>query len=322
MPLAYIGGNMVYIRSFESILTIVVMFMAGYLMAHVGWLDDNIGKVFTKIILNVSLPCYMIWNIMTNFTRTTFEQRAGGLVVPFLSIGMCYLLGVLFSLVFRVKKNRRGIFRSVFFTSNTIFIGLPVNLELFGPKSVPFVLLYYIANTSFFWTIGSYEISRDGQTGNKRSLFTKETLRRLLSPALLGFITAVLLVLLNVQLPVFVMNSCKYLGELTTPLAMLFIGIVLHSVHWRALHLDKDVVLLLFARFLICPLTIYVISAFIPLTPLMRQVFVIQSAMPAMTSTGIVAKEYGADYEFATVVTVITTLVSMLVIPVYMAIGA
>lgn len=315
---------MVYLHSFESILTIIVMFMTGFLAAKAGWFSKDTGKVFTKIILNISLPCYMLWNIRSNFTRASFEKNAGGLIVPFLSIAVCYLLGVAVSVLFRVKKGRIGVFRSVFFTSNTIFIGLPVNLELFGTKATPYVLLYYIANTTFFWTVGAYEISRDGFADNEKkpSFFSKRTLKKVVSPALLGFMTAVLLVLLNISLPPFVMNSCLYLGELTTPLAMLFIGLVLSSVNWRALRPDKDIVLLLAARFLICPLTIYGISAFIPLSPMMRQVFVIQSAMPAMTSTGIVAKEYGADCEFATVIIVVTTVLSMLVLPGYMALGA
>lgn len=315
---------MVYLHSLESVLTIIVMFMAGFFMSKAGWFSKDTGRVFTKIILNVSLPCYMLWNIRSNFSRASLEKNGGGLVVPFLSIGICYLLGVIVSKLFRVRKGRVGVFRSVFFTSNTIFIGLPVNLELFGPKSTPFVLLYYIANTTFFWTVGAYEISRDGfaDAEKKPSFFSKRTLKKVVSPALMGFSVAIVLVLLNIRLPQFVMNSCLYLGELTTPLAMLFIGMVLSSVNWRSLRLDKDIILLLIARFLICPLTIYGISVFIPLSPLMRQVFVIQSAMPAMTSTGIVAKDYGADCEFATVVIVITTVLSMLVIPGYMALGA
>ena len=55
-----------------------------------------------------------------------------------------------------------GTFASMFTLSNTIFIGLPVNFVLFGEGSLPYVLLNYIANTSFFWTIGAYSIARDG----------------------------------------------------------------------------------------------------------------------------------------------------------------
>ena len=309
---------MLFLHSIESVLTIIIMFMTGWVMTRVGWLNDKTSVTFSKIILNVSLPCYMLWNLMTSFNKKSLEELSGGLIVPFLSIGITYLLGILISNLLKVNKSRKGIFRSIFFTSNTIFIGLAVNLALFGVKSTPYVLLYYIANTTFFWTFGNYEISKDGDAGGRVSLFSLATLKRIASPALLGFLLAILLILLDVKLPGFIMDSSKYIGELTTPLAMLFIGIVLHSIKLRDIRFDRDTVVLILARFLICPLSVIALEHFFPLPPLMAKVFVIQSAMPAMTSTGVVAKEYGADYEFGTLVTVITTILSMIVIPVYM----
>jgi len=65
------------------------------------------------------------------------------------------------AIVFNVRKDRRGTFASMFSLSNTIFIGLPVNLMLFGDSSLSYALLYYIANTILFWTIGVYGIARD-----------------------------------------------------------------------------------------------------------------------------------------------------------------
>ena len=52
----------------------------------------------------------------------------------------------------------------MFTCSNTIFIGLPINMAIFGSRAVPYVLIYYIANTTFFWTWGVYKISQDSQT--------------------------------------------------------------------------------------------------------------------------------------------------------------
>lgn len=311
---------MIFLHAVGSILTIVLMFMCGYFMTRAGWLDDHAADTFSKVILNVALPCYMLWNIRENFTRASLEQLSGGLLVPFLSIGSTYLLGVLVSNLLKVRKGRKGIFRSVFFTSNTIFIGLAVNLALFGEASTKYVLLYYIVNTTFFWTIGFYEIRRDGENVGHVAFFSRENIKKIFPPALMGFVVAVILVLLNVRLPFFIMDSCKYIGELTTPLAMLFIGIVLYSVKLRDLRLDRDIVVLMIARFLICPMTVILLEQFIHLPPLMTKVFVIQSAMPAMTSTGVVARGVGADYEFGTVVTAVTTVASMIAIPVYMCV--
>lgn len=309
-------------HSVGSVLTIILMFMSGYWMAHIGWLGERDSVTFSKIILNFSLPCYMFYNIATSFTRQSLESLSAGILVPFLSIGINYLMAVAVSRLIKVPRSRRGVFRSIFFTSNTIFIGLAVNEALFGGKAVPYVLLYYIANTTFFWTIGVYEISRDGaaSAGIKQPrLVSRAGLKRLFPPALAGFLIGIVFVLLNIKVPAFLMDTTKYLGELTTPLAMLFIGIVLHSVKLRDIRLGRESIVLILARFMICPLTILVLEPFFHLPQLMGNVFVIQAAMPAMTSTGAVAKEYGSDYEFATVTTAITTVLSMVAIPVYMA---
>lgn len=309
---------MVFIHSIESILTIIVMFMAGYFMSHAGWLDNKAGDIFAKVILNASLPSYMIWNLMSNFDRNKLEELSGGLVIPLLSISGMYILSIVLSRILKVRKDRIGVFRSNFFTSNTIFVGLAVNLSLFGEKSVPYVLLYYIVNTSFFWTIGVYEISRHDTDGLKQKFLSKETIKKVFSPALMGFITAIILIMAGIQLPKFIMDSCMYIGRLTTPLAMLFIGIVLYSVKLRKIKFDRDLLVLVLARFVLCPLTVILLINIFPVPPLMGKVFVIQSAMPTMTSTGVIAKAYNADYEFGTVATAITTVLSMFVIPAYM----
>lgn len=307
------------LHSIQSILTIVVMFMVGWLLTHVGWLDEKTSVVFSKIIVNVAFPCYMLWNMMSNFDKAKLQELSGGLIIPIISIVISYFLSVLVSNALKIDPKRKGVFRCIFFTSNTIFIGLPVNLSLFGAESTPYVLIYYIANTCFFWTLGNYEISKSGDVeGQQTDHQVLKTLKRIFNPALAGFVIAVILIFLGVQLPSFVMDSCKYIGELTTPLAMFFIGIVLHSTPFKNIRLDRDILVLVGARFLICPIVVILLELFIPIPSLMAKVFVIQAAMPAVTSTGVLAKQYGADYEFATIATVTTTLASMVVIPIYM----
>jgi len=308
----------IFLHSVESILTIILMFMAGYFMTRAGWLDNRAGDVFAKVILNASLPCYMIWNLMSNFDRDKLEELSGGLVIPIISISCMYILSIILSSILKIRKDRIGIFRANFFTSNTIFIGLAVNLSLFGEESVPYVLLYYIVNTSFFWTVGVYEISRFDPEGIKHRFFSKETAKKVVSPALMGFIIAIILIMADIQLPGFLMDSFMYFGRLTTPLAMLFTGIVLYSVKLRNIRLDRDLLMLILARFILCPLTVILLINIFPVPPLMGKVFVIQAAMPTMTSTGVVAKAYNVDYEFGTVATAVTTVLSMFVIPVYM----
>lgn len=309
---------MVILNALGSILSIVLMISAGYLLAHKGWFDEKTSKTFSKLVCNLGIPCLMISQFMESFDKDKLIHLGKGLFIPFTSMAICYLIAVAVSKIIKVKEGRVGTFRSMFFVSNSIFIGLPVNMALFGVKSIPDVLLYYIANTMFFWTIGAYEISRDGKCTRNANIFSIDTVKRIMSVPLLSFIAAVALVLLNVHLPKFILDTCKYFGNLTTPLAMLFIGITIYSADLSKFKFSIDMLALLFGRFLVSPMLIFMLGHFSVTPLLMKKVFVIQAAMPVMTNTAIVSKSYDADYEYATINTVITTICSLLVIPIYM----
>jgi hypothetical protein len=304
-----------------SILSIVIMICVGFMLTKYKWLDENISKVFSRLVCNIALPCLMISNLMNNFTKDKLDHIGKGLIIPIVSMAVGYVVAVVISKIIKVKKGRIGTFRSMFFVSNSIFIGLPINMSLFGAKSVPYVLLYYISNTVFFWTIGSYGIVSDGLGQAKGSgIFSVNTLKRVFSPPLMGFILAIILIMLNIRLPGFVMDTCKYLGEMTTPLSMLFIGITIYYVDIRKVKISMDIIFVIIGRFVVSPLLIMLLARFVSVPNLMKQVFVIQAAMPVMTNTSIVARQYGADCEYAAVVTSITTILSMIVIPIYMTI--
>jgi predicted permease len=137
---------------------------------------------------------------------------------------------------------------------------------------------------------------------------------------MLGFIAGLLLVLLEIKLPPFLSDTCKYLGNMTTPLAMLFIGVAIHAVDFKELRPDKDMLAVFTSRFVISPAIVFLLALVIPMPVLMKKVFVIQAAMPMMTQSAIVAAAYGADAKYAAVLTTATTILSMAIIPLYMII--
>lgn len=308
---------MAVINAIQGSLSILMMIGLGYFLCHKGWFDDSSSRRLSRLIVNISLPAYMVYNLLSTYSRSELIHLVGGLAVPFISIGMCYAISMVISRWVRIPKSRRGIFCCMFSLSNTIFIGLPVNLALFGEKSVPYVLLYYIANTSFFWTIGVYGIRKDGGQEESR-LFSLQNIKKIFSPPLSSFLLGVVLILLGIHLPKSIMDTCKYVGSLTTPLSMIFIGIVIHSVNFKEMKIDRGAILIMAGRFIISPLAVIGLSTGITVPGLMRDVFVIQSAMPAATQTSIISEAYHADYKYAAYMVTLTTLVSLVTIPIYM----
>lgn len=307
---------MVLLNAAQSILSIILMIGLGYVLAKKGWLKQEDSKLFSKLVINLSLPAMMLSNMMDNFSKKNLIHAGKGIIIPFISILVCFIIGVLFSKLLNIRPERRGTFQCLFFLSNTIFIGLPVNIALFGDVSIPYVLYYYFSNTTIFWTLGVNIIRKDGG-GKKESIFTKDTFKRVFTPPLLGFILALILIMLNVQLPKFINDSCRYIGNLTTPLSMLFIGIVISSISLKSLKIDRDMLGVIVGRFIISPLITYGFASVFSAPSMMKSVFIIQAALPVMANTAIVTKEYNADYEYAAVMIAVTTALSLIFIPIY-----
>lgn len=314
---------MILINSMQSVLTILIIILIGYVLSAKGWFDERTSSLFSKMVVNVSLPALMISNLMTTFDKDKLYSLSVGLVAPFVIMIFSYALSFFLGSLLKVESNKRGVFCALFAFSNTIFIGLPINQGLFGDKAVPYVLLYYIANTTLFWTLGAYGISTDDPAKENKnklsSFFSTNTLKRIFSPPLMGFITALILIILGIQLPSFIMDTCKYIGNLTTPLSMFFIGIVIHSVNLKDLKFNRETLLILFGRFIFSPVLALILLSYFPVDNiLMKRVFVVQTSLPVMTQISIVAKAYNSDHKFAAIMATLTTAASLIIIPVYM----
>ena len=310
----------IFLRSISGILVILDMILVGFVIGEKGWFDDKSRGLLAKLVTQVALPCYMLYTITQRFTAADLLKMLPALRFPALS--MVVLLGIATGVarIFAVRQDRRGLFISMFFNSNTIFVGLPINQALFGDASIPYVLIYYMCNTTFFWTLGTYLIQRDGEGEAQFDL--KTSLKKVFSPPLMGFLLGLVLVILHIKLPAFLASDLQYLGNLTTPLSMIFIGLSVSHVGVKQLVLGKDQLLILLGRFLVAPLLMATIVYWVPLPSLMKQVFIIQSAMPVMTNAPVVARLYGSDSDYAAVMVTETTLATMVVIPILMLLMA
>lgn len=305
----------------EAYLNIIVIFLLmflGYWLSYKKWFSNRTADVFSKLVLNFSLPFSMFLNITANFSRDEFLSLFSGMVIPLLSMLVTLLFTFLYRKIFRITETRQGTFSTMVTCSNTIFIGLPINLAIFGEISIPFVLLYYIINTTIFWTIGIYLIATDSpQIEEARiSFHPLVALKKIFSPALIGFIIGLLWMLLSLRVPVIVNSFGTYLADLTTPLSMLSIGIMVYFNGVKNLKMNKDILGVLIGRFIVSPLIVWLIGQWITVPTLMLQVFIIQSAMPVQNSVPILARNYHADEEFAASSMGYSVLLYMLYIPI------
>ncbi|OIM25522.1 malate transporter [Oenococcus oeni] len=308
----------VFLESGSGILMIILMVAVGYFLATRGWFSEDSTKLIAKLVTQVALPPYMISSITSDFSRQELLNILPDLRFPILSMMILFIVSIFFARLIKVRPIHRGLFESMFFNSNTVFVGLPINLAIFGRKSLPYVLVYYMANTMIFWTLGVYLIQRDGETAERMSL--QAIIKKIFSAPLIGFIIGVILVILGIHLPTFLMKGCSYIGGLTIPLSMIFIGISVHTAGIKNMELNRDSLGVLSGRFVFAPFLMAMLVLPSSMPVLMKQVFILQSCMPVMTNAPVVSKIYKADANFSSIMVTETTLLSLLIVPIMMVI--
>lgn len=308
---------MEFLQICSSMLTIVAMVAVGVVLTKIGWINEQVKDFLIKITVQLALPTLMFESVITDFTREEIIAMKGRILIPFASILLTMLVGIALAYILHVDSKKRGLFISMFFNSNTIFVGLPVNLALNGKACIPDVMLYYMASTCLFWTLGVYFISLDGESGEKKRFFSKDTLKNICSLPLISFLLALVWIMTGIEMPKPVLTVLGYFGNLTTPLSMLFIGSCICSVSVEKMKPTREIVGVLIGRFVAAPCIMLTLLHFSTIEPKMGRVFLVQAAMPVMTNTAILARAYHCDEDYAAVMTVLTTLLVVLVVPVY-----
>ncbi|WP_346655914.1 AEC family transporter [Vagococcus zengguangii] len=300
-------------------MVIFAMIIIGYILSAKKWFNNKMIDAFSKLVLNIALPLNMYLNMIEKFEHDEFLTLATGIVLPAVSIVVTFILSKVFCSLFKVSTNRRGVFQTMFTASNTIFMGLPITTAVFGEHAIPYALLYYMCNTSFFFTVGISLIASDREGASMTWKFDwRDLVRKLLNPALVGFFIGLLWMLLELPKIKPLLDFSRYMGGLTTPLSLFIIGMIVYQTGWKSIKFNHEVAGVLLGRYLVSPLVVYLLSFIIPVPVLMLKVFMLQSAMPVQNSMAMLARAYGADEVFATSSLIYSILSYLVVIIVYL----
>lgn len=308
---------MVFINAFAGILSLLLIVALGYLLARLNWFSASTIKLIPKLVTNVSLPPFLACTIITHFEADKLGVLLTSSLLPLLSMSLLFSLAYIAGKAIHVKKSRFGLFCACVSNPNTIFIGIPVNLALFGPEAVPCVLLYYFPSTFFFWTVGNYFISRDESPEQSKGSAFKWN--KIVSPPMYGFTFGLVCVWLNIPLPDSLFLAAKLTGDLTTPLALIFIGITLQGMNLAKIRLSLDIGLALIGRMIASPLLLWALLPFFNLPELVGQVFVIQSSLPVLMQVAILSAYYNTDPDYGSIMVCLSTVLCVFTVPIYRA---
>lgn len=306
-----------FLTSITSIIPIIAIIVLGYILQVKGWFGDAFGPNLSRLIMNVALPASIFVSVMKYLTLDKLISLSGGLLYTFVAFILGYIVAYIAVVVFKVRPGRRGTMINTFVNANTIFIGLPLNVALFGDQALPYFLIYYITNTISTWTLGVYLMTSDSKSGQSKET-SKFDWKKLLPAPLVGFLVALLFLILRISIPDFATNTLTYVGNIVTPLSLIYIGIVLAKAGLNTIRFDKDTIVTLVGRFILAPLIMLLVLKFFAPNMVTAEfkTFMIQSATPALAVLPILASQGKGDVEFSTNVVTLSTVLFIVVIPI------
>ena len=279
----------------------------GYIAAKTKVVNQNFGTQLSKFILSITIPCMMIASAATMPDNTDKNEI---LMMFEFSILFYFIMPFIAYLIVRiigVKKEERNLYMYMTIWSNVGFMGFPVIASIFGENAIFYATIFnLIFNVSNF-TLGITLMSKEG----KGAL----SLKNFLSPGIVASLAAVAMVAANIQLPAVLNNTIKMVGETTTPLAMIVIGVSLAGISFKSVFTEIRMYPYVLIKQILLPIAAYLLLKNFIANPYILGIAVIIIAMPVATSAVLFANRYDNNVPLATKGVFITTLASVVTIP-------
>ncbi len=305
----------VFWQAVSSVSVILLLTATGYLLGVKGLMDKKAKTFISRLLMTLLVPFNCINGIITNLTRDTISQYGIYLLISLVAMALSNLLAFLVCKIFRVPKNKTGLFIHMGANSNAIFIGLAICREIFGDACAPFVMVFYVLNSFSIWLISVIAVR--WSFDYERESFGRLLLKVLLSPPVIGVSIGLVLVLLDVHLPSFASSFIRHLSSVVTPLAIMMTGFIIYELGLKSLVMDKATALLMLMRFVLAPGIFFIIFKILGMEGLGPQTTMIVAAMPAPTMAVVLGSQYGGEEgeRFASQGVVWTTLAMFIVTP-------
>ena len=223
-------------NAFNGMFALMLLMLLGVFMTKKNFLTEDYYHFLTSFIMKYSVPALLFQNAIKNVTADFIAESGPLLLAPFVTQLGGYFIALGVAKLLKLDRSLQGIFISIFAMCNTMLMGFPICMQIFGEVSLPYVTAYYIANTVVFWVLVAPRIAAGGEAQGSISL--KDKIKRVFSPPLVSFLIGAAVNLVHIPVPQFVQTALTDFGSLTSPIAMLLCGYLLASMGKDVLNLS------------------------------------------------------------------------------------
>ncbi len=296
----------------EAMLTIIskvavmlILIVVGYFVSKKGLLTDRGTKEINTLLLQVVTPCLIVNSFLTSEGTLGAVELLLAVVCSALAIFLS--IGVSLCFFHKEPEERKKVLRFSTIFSNAGFMGLPLVEGIVGSQGVMYGSFFIVVFNVICWTYG-FRMMSGGQKMSWKVL--------LLNPGIIGLVFGLPIYFLRLRLPLVIAEPVGFLANLNTPLAMMVIGSYVAKVDLHSFISDPAVYKSAALRLLLAPALFLACLLLIRPEPDLLVTSVIQAACPVAANTVLFAVQYKRDSALASKTVAVSTVLSILTIPV------
>lgn len=292
----------------EQMLTMFALMIFGFALVKAKVLNSEGARQISTILSMYVMPAAMISSFNADFDINRLKLFGWAVVAGFATIGSRILLN---KFVFKTE-DRIDKYAATF--SNAGFYGIPLVMALIGVEGVFFMTAYIMCNNIMQWTYGRVLISGDTNAMTPKKAFA--------NPGMIGALIGLTLYITQLPVPQFAWNAVSSMASLNTSLAMIIIGSYLANTNFSEIFNNAYAYRSVIMRLVITPLIAIFIIYLLPINnPEVEIVLTIASVAPSAVNTAILGRLFGGDYHYGARLVVLSSIFSILTIPVIMQIA-
>ena len=185
--------------------------------------------------------------------------------------------------------------------------------SIFGDAAIFYTTVFNMVFNMSVYTYGLYIINM----GSEAKIDV--TWQKIMSPATYSCILALIVYLAHFHAPHVITHTITTVGDITTPLAMMIIGATLARIPFKTVFDEFRLYPYTLLKQLILPIIAYYLLSSVIKDPLILGVTLICIAMPVGNSAVLFTNLYGGNNELAAKSVFITTIISIITIPIIVA---
>ena len=287
--------------------SILFVYLAvGYYCRKKGIFSDETRDKLTDFVVLITLPCMVFSSFRMEFSMAALIQGGTALLIASVMALVALAAGKL--LYNRFEYREKCIMQYGTLVTNSGFAGLPLISGAFGDKGLFLGSLFIIPTRILMWSAGISLFT----TGGTRWERTKKVMT---NPAIIAVFLGLGWMIFQLPMPGFLDTAIDHLGDCTSPLAMALVGAILADVPVRGVWEPKALYLVLVRQIALPVLCLLALKG-LRMDPLTIGISVTLSGMPIGSTTAILAQKYGADAQFASKCVFISTLTSLVTVPI------